>query len=327
MRFRPFAGVLTLVLFTSACTPIRLLFGREGRKAEHFKTPRQVNAADVAMVPGYRIEAVATGLTYPTSVLFDDENRVYVTESGHSYGSVTEARLLRVEADGSCSEVFKGPPPPWRGGTFAGGSFYLTAGKSLLRRSKDGKTEILAEGLDAPTRPVVGPDAALYFGQRDSSKGAIMRRPSFGGKLEIFARMPENPTGLAFAPDGELFATGADDTASFWRIRRTDQPERVTTLKTASQGFDFSRNPSFGDSGQAFLAQDSWIVRLDPEKGTVEDFAWNQDGKGPASRLGSFGIEHPIDVRFDRSGKHLFMLDYGVTGVERTGVLWKFTEK
>src|SRR4051794_40330535 len=47
---------------------------------------RRVNPADVALLPGYRIDVVATGLNMPTGVAFDDQNRAYVTEAGYSYG-------------------------------------------------------------------------------------------------------------------------------------------------------------------------------------------------------------------------------------------------
>jgi hypothetical protein len=49
----------------------------------------------------YRIQPAATELTFPTGVTFDNENRVYVVESGYAYGEVwTRPRLLRVEANG-----------------------------------------------------------------------------------------------------------------------------------------------------------------------------------------------------------------------------------
>ena len=45
----------------------------------------------------YRVEAVTTGLTFPTDVTFDDSGRAYVIEAGYSYGeSWTTPRLLRI---------------------------------------------------------------------------------------------------------------------------------------------------------------------------------------------------------------------------------------
>src|SRR5215213_1793402 len=62
---------------------------------------RGVNEADVAVPPGYCVEAVATGLTYPTGVVTDDQDRAYVTESGYCYGEDFRVpRLLRLERGG-----------------------------------------------------------------------------------------------------------------------------------------------------------------------------------------------------------------------------------
>src|SRR6266536_512037 len=60
--------------------------------------PRQYNPADVAMPAGYRIEPLATGLTYPTGIAFDERGRMFVVESGYCYGEdFTTPRLLRYE--------------------------------------------------------------------------------------------------------------------------------------------------------------------------------------------------------------------------------------
>src|SRR5690349_10364028 len=62
---------------------------------------RPVQASDVAMSPGFRIEAIATGLSFPTGVTFDDQGRIYVVESGYSYGEAfLTPRLVRIEPHG-----------------------------------------------------------------------------------------------------------------------------------------------------------------------------------------------------------------------------------
>jgi hypothetical protein len=49
------------------------------------------------MPPGYHIEAFATGLTFPSGATLDDENNLYVIETGYSYGEVWgEPRLLKI---------------------------------------------------------------------------------------------------------------------------------------------------------------------------------------------------------------------------------------
>lgn len=49
---------------------------------------RTINANDIGLPPGYRIEPVARGLTFPTGATFDDRDGLFVVESGYCYGEV-----------------------------------------------------------------------------------------------------------------------------------------------------------------------------------------------------------------------------------------------
>src|SRR5687768_11880079 len=137
-----------------------------------FKPPRVANAADVAVPAGYRVELVASGLTFPTGVAFDDAGRPHVVESGYSYGEVfTVPRLLRIEADGRKTVIATGRNNgPWNGVTFSGGAFFVAEGGQLeggriLRIAPSGETRAIVEGLPSvgdhhTNGPVAGPDGA-----------------------------------------------------------------------------------------------------------------------------------------------------------------------
>ncbi len=61
--------------------------------------PPDASAAEVS--EGFRAEVLMTGLTYPTSIEFDDAGATYVAEAGYSYGDSTEVpRILRVAPEG-----------------------------------------------------------------------------------------------------------------------------------------------------------------------------------------------------------------------------------
>jgi len=75
------------------------------------------------------------------------------------------------------------------------------------------------------------------------------------------------------------------------------------------------------------------VVRVNVQTGVIEDFAENR-GKtnGPASRLGTGGLERPVAARFDPAGTALYVVDFGVLTMGRnpqprtgTGVLWRIT--
>lgn len=69
---------------------------------------RRINAQDIALTSGYKIEPVVSGLSFPTAVVFDDEGTLYVIEAGYSYGEVWgEPKLLRVDANGKTTTIAK----------------------------------------------------------------------------------------------------------------------------------------------------------------------------------------------------------------------------
>ena len=87
---------------------------------------------NIALPEGYRVEAVAVGLTFPTGVAFDDEGRPYVIEAGYSYGEVfSTPRLLRVNPDGALVEIARGSNGPWTGAAYTKGGFYVAEGGQL----------------------------------------------------------------------------------------------------------------------------------------------------------------------------------------------------
>lgn len=155
-----------------------------------YEPPREVDTSAIALLEGYRIEAVATGLTFPTAVTFDDQNRPHVIEAGYSYGEVfTMPRLVRVEPDGSLTEIARGTTGkenngPWTGVLFHNGAFYLaeggvTEGGKILRITPDGTITPLIENL--PTRgdhhtngPAIGPDGKLYFGVGTATNSGVV---------------------------------------------------------------------------------------------------------------------------------------------------------
>ncbi|HET6567493.1 MAG TPA: hypothetical protein VFG50_05975 [Rhodothermales bacterium] len=154
-----------------------------------FEPPREVNPADVAVPEGYRIEVVATGLTFPTGIAFDDEGRAYVTEAGYSYGEYHGTpRLLRLEPGGGTTVVATGTNPPWNGVAYADGSFFIAGGHDgggqVLRISRDGQVTVLVDGLPSygdhhTNGPVVSADGWVYFGQGTTTNSGVVGTDNF----------------------------------------------------------------------------------------------------------------------------------------------------
>jgi glucose/arabinose dehydrogenase len=219
-----------LVLVCPACFRFRQSAGG-GDEARSHRPP--VVPADVALPAGYRLEVMAQGLTFPTGVTFDDQGKVYVVESGYSYGErFTTPRLLALE-EGRVTPVVTGKNPPWTGVTFAQGAFFVSEGGvqeggRILRIAPDGKQTVLVEGLPSlgdhhTNGPVVGPDGWIYFGQGTATNSGIVgqdnadfgwlkRHPQFHDvpceEIALAGRNLESENPLTQAPDDKV-TTGA----------------------------------------------------------------------------------------------------------------------
>jgi glucose/arabinose dehydrogenase len=142
--------------------------------------------AAVALPAGYRIEPVATGLTFPTGVTFDDQGRAYIVESGYAYGEVfTTPRLLRVEDGGRTTVLSTGSNNgPWTGVAFRDGAFYVAEGGvneggRILRITPAGETTVLIDKLPSvgdhhTNGPAIGPDGYLYFGVGTATNSGVV---------------------------------------------------------------------------------------------------------------------------------------------------------
>jgi glucose/arabinose dehydrogenase len=160
-----------------------------GGQVKSLKT-RTINPNDIELPRGYRIEVVAQGLNFPTGVAFDEQGRPCVVESGYSYGEVwTTPRLVRIEGNGSTTEIAHGDGAPWTGVAFHGGAFYVAQGGEkdggrIVRISSDGTITPLVEHLPSigdhhTNGPAIGPDGAIYFAIGTATNSGVVGEDNF----------------------------------------------------------------------------------------------------------------------------------------------------
>ena len=248
----------------------------------------------IALPDGYRIDRIASDLTFPTAIVFDDAGTAYVLESGYSYGEVwTVPRLLRLETDGSLAEVAKGGDNgPWTGATWGNGHFYVAEGGrkqggKILRIGRDGKMEALVEGLPskgdhAVNGPVLGADGFLYFTVGTATNSGVVGADNVG-----FGWVKDHPD-FHDVPCEDLVLNGVNIS--------TPNPlaEGGTEVETGAF-VPFGTRTEKGQKIPGAVPCSGSVLKMRPEPGApVELVAW--------------GFRNPFGIAFAPDGK-LFVTD------------------
>jgi glucose/arabinose dehydrogenase len=265
---------------------------------QHARATRQVRPSDVALPAGYRIEIVATNLTFPTSVAFDVEGRVYVVEAGYCYGEKwTTPRLLRIE-QGRAVPVASGTTNgPWNGVAFHDGNFYIAEGGQLgggkiLRVTGDGDISVLVDGLPSygdhhTDGPVMGPDGWLYFGQGTASNSGVIGEDNY--KFGWLKRYPH----FHDIPGQDITLTGEN-----FRTRDVVNPSSRSKVHTgAFLPFGTPSTPGQVIKGQVKCS--GGILRVRPGGASSVE-----------PELVAWGFRNPFGLAFSSDGK-LFVTDNG----------------
>jgi glucose/arabinose dehydrogenase len=170
--------LLLIVLMTISCSKMK-----EARQAlEHEVAVKKFESSPefpmIQLPEGYRIEKFAEGLTYPTSITWDDQGTMYVAEAGGAFlDEPPAARILRIDKDGKVNEVAnleeKGIYPSVIGMIWHQGAFYFTHREKDLsgavsKMTPDGTVTRLITGIvdsksdHQPNDIRVGPDGRMY---------------------------------------------------------------------------------------------------------------------------------------------------------------------
>lgn len=308
--------VVFSVLFLQGCYSFRPSAG--GGQTD-FDPPRTVNPADVALPAGFRIEAVATGLSFPTGVAFDEAGRPHVVEAGYSYGEVfLTPRLLRVEPDGSLTTIASGGDNgPWNGVASYGNTFYVAEGGvrdggRILRIATDGagsraSAEALVEGLPGygdhhANGPVVARDGTIYFSVGTATNSAVV-----GPDNAEFGWLERRPD-FHDVPCRDVYLAG--------RQYESDDPRGGGRVRTGA----FQPYGEAGTAGQLVRGQvpcNGALFRMDADGRDLELVAW--------------GFRNPFGLAFSPAGR-LYVTDNGYDNrgsrpvFGAPDVLWQVTE-
>jgi glucose/arabinose dehydrogenase len=216
------------------------------------------------------------------------------------------------------------------------------SGSILRMRVEGGPLELVAWGFRNPFGLAFSPDGKLYC--TDNSYDERGSRPVFGAGDLLWAvdrgawyGWPDFHGNHSLA-EGDRYRAPGKPAPKPLLATLPGQPPRpaaVLAVHSSSDGFDFSTSEAFGFQGQAFIAQFGdqapltgkvsvpvgfKVVRVDVKTGQSADFAVNRGKEnGPASFLGTGGLERPVACRFDRGGENLYLVDFGVMTVGQAG--------
>jgi glucose/arabinose dehydrogenase len=261
----------------------------------------------VALPEGYRIEKVVGGLTFPTSVTWDDEGRMYVAEAGGQFlEEPAPSRIMLVE-DGEATEFLDlfqaGGTDPIGGMTWYDGDFYIThrdvddRSGAVSRVSPDGDVTQLFSGFvdsqsEHPLSDVQpGPDGRLYIGTGPAANSAVVG-------IDIAAFVERSPE-LHTTPCEDITLVGANfETPDF----RTEDPS--DTARTGAY-VPFGTETTAGQVIQGDVKCGGAVVAFDPASDdpeeTLDVYAW--------------GMRNVIGVAWDADG----VMYAGVNGFDVRG--------
>ena len=238
---------------------------------------REIDVEDISVPDGYRIEAVATNLTVPTTAIFDGDD-LLVAESG--FNNAGQPRVVRIRRDGTTEIVASaGLNPPVTGLAVRDGRIYVShAGKVSIAQGgalKDIVTE-LPHGDHHNNKIVFGPDGKIYMGQGTMTNTAVVGIDNY-----LFGWLKQRPT-LHEVPCKDITLVGENFESE---NPLTDADDKATTGAYKP----FGTPSTAGEVIRGNVKCGGSIVRF------------NADGSG--FELVAWGLRNPFGVQFDRSGQ------------------------
>jgi glucose/arabinose dehydrogenase len=225
----------------------------------------------MADAPSDRLELVAEGFSFPTSLTFDEVGVVHLAESGLPFGGAPPGgRIWRIAPDGSRLLLAKGLRPPVNGLTFHKGSLYISEGGHPGRISRldlDGERTTILDNLPGPgnyhTNMVAfGPDGKLYFSQGAMTNTGIVGLDAYA--LGWLRRLPHAHD----IPGYEVVLSGVNvETAN---PLENDQGAQVRT----GAFVPFSTSTQARQRIPARLPCTAGIMRCHPDGSDLELVAW-----------------------------------------------------
>ena len=244
--------------------------------------------ANIALPPGYQIEAVATGLTFPTAITWDDQRNLYVAEAGYAYGpkEVEPGRILRI-TNGHKEIVYDNLSSPVTDIKVYQGEMYI-AHKGFLSVIRDGQRKDLITGLpwgDHFTCSIAFDEQGyIYLGNGTATNAGVVGEDNF--RFGWAASFPDQRD----IPAKDIFLTG-QNYASL-DLRTAAPNDKTSTGPYMPFGTESTPDQVVHGKPEA----SGVVLRIKPDGSDLQVYAW--------------GLRNPFGMGFDANGR-LVVVDQG----------------
>ncbi|HTE19380.1 MAG TPA: PQQ-dependent sugar dehydrogenase, partial [Armatimonadota bacterium] len=253
---------------------------------------RPVNPDAIVAPQGYRVEALITGLTFPSAISFGPGGEIYLAESGGVAGSVVAVpRVLRIDPDQSVNEIGR-LNNPIVGLVYRQGELLIAedgAAARILRVTAEGEIQVLVEGLPG------GGDYGLSGLALDQSGGLLFglgtRTNSGVVGLDNLARgwVSDYPE-WADVPGADVELVGVNYV--------TSQPTQVGATRATTGSFQpFGNRCDPGDTVSGVQRCGGAVYRMAVDQAEPERLAW--------------GLRNPVGVTCGPDGR-IFATEAGM---------------
>ena len=217
------------------------------------------------------LDLVAEGLSFPTSLTFDEAGLAYVAEAGLPFGGAPlGGRIWRVAPDGSRSLLADGLRAPVNGLTFHQGGLYVSEGGHPGRISRvdlEGRQTVILDNLPGPgnyhtNMATFGPDGKLYFSQGAMTNTGIVGLDAYA--LGWLRRLPHAHD----LPGQDVVLAGVN--------AETPNPlaDRPGARARTGAFVPFGTLTEPGQHIQAHLPCTAAVMRCNPDGSDLELVAW-----------------------------------------------------
>ena len=274
------------------CLPLLPFAACGTTAAEPARDDLRIPAPDprAAAVPaGYRVEVAFAGLAYPSSIEFDDHDRIYVAECGYMPGDPSATpRILRFDRDGKNREVVasSGLVGPITDLLWHEGQLFVShkAKVSVLADGavRDLVTDLPSLGDHSNNQLAIGPDGKLYVGVGTATNAGVVGPDNFAMGWPL-----EHPE-VCEVPPYDVTLTG--------EVFETDDPRSPGARARTSAYQPFGRTVPAGTVVQGRTKANGTILRMNRDGSGLEVFAW--------------GFRNPYGLAWGTDGK-LYCTDAG----------------